>query len=66
MKKLCLALAATALTLSGCGAVESQQNDSATEQLIIVNSNYRVVEIDHANFRVGIALTDANPFHRQN
>lgn len=66
MKKLCLAFVAATLALSGCGAIESQQNDSATEQLIIVNSNYRVVDVDVANFRVGIALVDANPYNRQN
>ncbi|MBI3928160.1 MAG: hypothetical protein HY319_21635 [Armatimonadetes bacterium] len=40
--------------------------DPAQSQLVLVTSRYRVVNIDQAEQRIGIALEDANPNKRQN
>lgn len=41
-------------------------SDRSSGQLLLVNSRYRVVNIDAERQRVGIALLEANPDVRQN
>lgn len=67
MKKL-LACLGLAVGLSACGVPEDTQKQQTAEakQLILVNSYYRVINVDFARNRVGIALPGANPYHRQN
>lgn len=38
----------------------------ARSQLLMVTGEYRVVELDQANNRIGVALMEANPDVRQN
>jgi hypothetical protein len=40
--------------------------DQAEAQLLTVESQYRIVEVDRFENRIGIALPDANPSERQN
>ncbi len=40
--------------------------DPAEAQLVMVESKYRIVEVDRAENRIGIALPDAAPTERQN
>lgn len=35
-------------------------------QVVIVDGNYRIVEVDRAENRIGVALPDASPGERQN
>lgn len=46
-----------------CAGVQAPR---AQAQLILVTGNYRVVELDHSNHRVGVALPEAKPDHTQN
>lgn len=68
MKKLTTTLLAAtfAFGLTSCGAPETPKTSSEAKQLIIVKSIYRVTNVDTQNFRVGIALQDADPYVRQN
>ncbi len=40
--------------------------EPAQAQLVMVESQYRIVEVDRAENRIGIALPDADPNERQN
>ncbi len=42
------------------------QTRSADSQILLVSGEYRVVELDKANQRVGVALPEAQPDIRQN
>lgn len=42
------------------------QSPRASAQLLLVNGKYRIVKLDKANQRVGVALPDANPHRVQN
>lgn len=54
LKKLSiLAVILTAATLFGIDAAEAQ--------LVLVESKYRIVEVDQFENRIGVALPDANP-----
>lgn len=41
-------------------------SEKVEAQLVTVESQYRIVEVDRAENRIGIALPDANPNERQN
>ncbi len=57
--KLCLGLG----ILAGGSFFTSEP---AQAQLVMVESQYRIVEVDRAENRIGIALPDADPKERQN
>lgn len=38
----------------------------AHSQILLVTGDYRVVSVDQDNWRIGVALADANPNRRQN
>lgn len=57
--KLCLGLG----ILAGGSFVTSEPVQA---QLVMVESQYRIVEVDRAENRIGIALPDADPSQRQN
>lgn len=40
--------------------------EPSTAQLLYVTGRYRVVDVDPAGGRIGVALPNANPHHRQN
>jgi hypothetical protein len=52
------------LSLMAGGTLLSAQRAEA--QLVTVESQYRIVEVDHGQNRIGIALPDASPNERQN
>lgn len=52
------------LTLLVAGAALSS-GQIAEAQLVVVTSPYRVVSVDRAQQRIGVALPDANPNKRQ-
>jgi hypothetical protein len=41
-------------------------SDKVEAQLVSVESKYRIIEVDRAENRIGIALPDASPTERQN
>lgn len=54
------------LLMSGCGFQGAKTSEASAQALIHVDSDYRVVTVEPARYQIGIALTDANPYHVQN
>lgn len=46
-----------------CAGVQAPESEA---QILLVTGNYRIVELDQSNQRVGVALPEAKPDHTQN